>query len=532
MAKRNDTDQTHAMARVCLPLMFASLVAASQAWAKAPAEAVSQAALEPTHPRPVPLVGPKAPWKRRRRVGVRVELHLRRDGVVASAAISPFEPSFLTHTQQVALDLTQLRELGLRPRGLGVANLQRWPHEPASPGSWDVREFSRALKRLCPVWTRAAAVDRYARWILRYSQNFLVDPALLAALIYQQSRCQARKRNSYGIGLAMINADMHRRTIVRRSYRYGVLSNSRWQTHTLPLWEFPFDAYALTRPESNIYFAAAFMSVFQRQCPHIDGSFRSIPHRHPVSHFIWGDQVRETGPEDRVLNARRRLLSYYRRKEPRPRGRFAGLPLRCPLEGAPRVVTSGLGEERDGGRRLHTGIDIDSTFGEPVVAIAPGIVIMAGVDAAKAGIRNLQPHLTRMVSPHRMGPRGLLVMVRHTGGVQSRYMHLSAYIVTQGQRVRRGQLLGYVGRTGIRQSAPHLHFELFRAGHPVDPLPLMRADLIPPRATYFGRRAFVLQDRRRRCRISPWTCRRLRQSLTGRSQSSKAKPGLHMGMQL
>ena len=56
------------------------------------------------------------------------------------------------------------------------------------------------------------------------------------------------------------------------------------------------------------------------------------------------------------------------------------LPITSPLEGAPRLGTSGLGVDRDGGERSHRGVDIDATVGEPVRAVADGVVQFAGVD--------------------------------------------------------------------------------------------------------------------------------------------------------
>jgi hypothetical protein len=80
-------------------------------------------------------------------------------------------------------------------------------------------------------------------------------------------------------------------------------------------------------------------------------------------------------------------------------------------------------------------------------------------------------------------------------------MHLSAYIVRSGQRVRGGELIGYVGRTGIRESPPHLHFDMRHEGQFIDPLQYIKAYVIPPSETYVGRRKAVVQRQRRLLRF-------------------------------
>ena len=99
-----------------------------------------------------------------------------------------------------------------------------------------------------------------------------------------------------------------------------------------------------------------------------------------------------------------------------------------------------------------------------------------------------------------MGPRGLLVKVRHPGGLLSEYMHLSAYTVRRGQKVTRGQVLGFVGRTGMKESDAHLHLGFVHRGLHVDPMSLLRDHLLHPQKTALGRRRAILQDQRRRQR--------------------------------
>jgi hypothetical protein len=349
-----------------------------------------------------------------------------------------------------------------------------------------------------------------ARWIVRHSAHFGVDPTLVSALIYHQSRCREHHRSSYGLGLAQINLGMHNRHLRRGRYRFWVQKNGRWRFRSQQMDRFPFTRRLLLQDEPNIYFAAGILSVLEKQCPALDGTFGSVPHRHPVSHFIWGDRVRDAGAEDQILRARRRLIGYLGGGRPRALGRHLTLPLGSPLDGPPLKVTSGFGDDREGGRRRHTGIDLASYFGEPVRAVAPGRVTLAGVDLGRARLRSLAPDRVGVVRPSQLGPRGLLVTILHPGGLVSEYMHLSAYVVHKGQEVKRGQLLGYVGRSGIKESDAHLHFGLRHDGHALDPVPLLQPHVFPADATYVGRRKIAAQVLRRRQRArgtrgrKPW----------------------------
>jgi murein DD-endopeptidase MepM/ murein hydrolase activator NlpD len=97
-----------------------------------------------------------------------------------------------------------------------------------------------------------------------------------------------------------------------------------------------------------------------------------------------------------------------------------------------------------------------------------------------------------------MGPRGLFVEVDHGNGVVSLYAHLASYGVKVGDQVKAGQRLGVVGRTGVRDSGPHLHFGLFQDGKVLDPLDHLAAYVFPPKLTKRGHAELAKQHRRRR----------------------------------
>lgn len=118
-----------------------------------------------------------------------------------------------------------------------------------------------------------------------------------------------------------------------------------------------------------------------------------------------------------------------------------------PLDGR---ITSYFGP-RDG--RHHDGIDVTTRVGRPVHAAGNGVVRMAGWN----------------------GDYGLFVEIEHGGDVRTRYAHLDRLWVRKGQRVEAGTPLGPMGSTG-RVTGPHLHFEVYEHGLPVDPL-MMVIDL-------------------------------------------------------
>lgn len=100
---------------------------------------------------------------------------------------------------------------------------------------------------------------------------------------------------------------------------------------------------------------------------------------------------------------------------------------------------------------IHRGIDIRAAEGTPVYAIADGIVTKAAPDSK--GVENGGGHM---------------IFVDFGEGAEGRYMHLSAYGVTAGDRVKAGQVIGFTGNTGD-SSTPHLHFEYLVNGVAMDP---------------------------------------------------------------
>jgi murein DD-endopeptidase MepM/ murein hydrolase activator NlpD len=134
-----------------------------------------------------------------------------------------------------------------------------------------------------------------------------------------------------------------------------------------------------------------------------------------------------------------------------PAPTFSGGALLWP---APGPLTSPYGYRTHpifGDRRLHTGIDIGAGYGAAVIAADAGIVSYAGA----------------------MSGYGNVVVVDHGGGIATTYNHMSAFSVSTGQSVGRGEQVGAIGCTGYC-TGPHLHFEVRANGYPVDPMPYLQ----------------------------------------------------------
>jgi hypothetical protein len=373
----------------------------------------------------------------------------------------------------------------LRPGVHELKDLRRWPAEPASPPApIDGKRFKAAFSGLCEGMSSTRELGRIADEILEAASEAGLDPFLLAAYVYRQSRCVPTLVTGFGVGLLQIQVGMIQGNVRGDSLRYQVLENGAWTERARPI---PRGALQrLQNSRINLQLGAAMLGMWQDQHPAVDDAFPGgVPHRSAAAHFGWGDVVRGTGGEDRAFNARRRLIDRYRDSQTVAHPTDLGIAVVSPLEGIPRVAPSGPGEDREDGLRAHRGLDIDATVGEPVASIADGAVTFAGFDlpgrvppqpvpsAALAGTK--RPEL---------GPGGLFVCIRHAPRIVSCYMHLSTYRVTAGDQVRAGQVIANVGRSGTKVSGSHLHLEIHRAGDAIDPAPILGPDfVIPPQET-------------------------------------------------
>jgi murein DD-endopeptidase MepM/ murein hydrolase activator NlpD len=150
----------------------------------------------------------------------------------------------------------------------------------------------------------------------------------------------------------------------------------------------------------------------------------------------------------------RELFTAWRQLDQLEQG-VAAIPSTMPLQNAANF-TSGYGVRSDpfrGRAAMHAGIDLAGPMGTPIYATADGVV-------GRAEYNN--------------GGYGNLVEIEHGQGIQTRYGHLSRFAARPGQRVRRGELIGYMGSTG-RSTGSHLHYEVRIDGRAVNPAPFLQS---------------------------------------------------------
>ncbi len=100
-----------------------------------------------------------------------------------------------------------------------------------------------------------------------------------------------------------------------------------------------------------------------------------------------------------------------------------------------------------GQREFHKGLDISGPEGTPIIAPAEGVAIFTGKN----------------------GAYGLSLVLDHGNGITTRYAHLLKIVIKNGEKVKRGEIIAYMGNTG-RSTGPHLHYEVRLNGVPVNPL--------------------------------------------------------------
>jgi murein DD-endopeptidase MepM/ murein hydrolase activator NlpD len=166
------------------------------------------------------------------------------------------------------------------------------------------------------------------------------------------------------------------------------------------------------------------------------------------------DQVPPSRDPELLLRSLTRRLSDLDRRSNRiasfyvdQKALLARTPSIWPVRG---YLSSGYGRRRDpftGERDFHPGIDISAPRGTKVLAPADGVVLTVG----------------------RRGAYGKAIIIDHGHDTITRYGHLENYNVRPGQRVRRGDVIGFVGSTG-RSNAPHLHYEVWVGDRTQNPI--------------------------------------------------------------
>jgi len=151
-----------------------------------------------------------------------------------------------------------------------------------------------------------------------------------------------------------------------------------------------------------------------------------------------------------LLQGLENRLRYVRRDVERREALAAATPSIWPAHGWLTGTFGGRSDPFTGEPGFHQGLDISTEKGQPVYATADGTVESASYT----------------------GDYGNLIVVVHGFGLKTRYGHLSAFNVKPGQRINRGDVIGYVGSTG-RATGAHLHYEILANGQLINPLQLL-----------------------------------------------------------
>lgn len=132
---------------------------------------------------------------------------------------------------------------------------------------------------------------------------------------------------------------------------------------------------------------------------------------------------------------------------------FAKIPTIAPINVLDSWITCWFGMRKSpftGLKEFHSGLDIFATRGTPVIATGDGKVCFVGSN----------------------GGLGRMVKIKHNNQYETIYGHLFGYNVKVNQVVKRGDVIGYVGRTG-NSTGYHLHYEIHKDGKPIDPFPCL-----------------------------------------------------------
>lgn len=162
---------------------------------------------------------------------------------------------------------------------------------------------------------------------------------------------------------------------------------------------------------------------------------------------------------DRQLYAQSLSFDQLKEGAAEQKDKLAHIPSVLPINIKDFTMSSGYGYRRDpvyGAQRFHEGLDFAAPTGTEVYSTADGVVEIAD----------------------RKGGYGNVIDVSHGYNYLTRYAHLSKILVKEGEEVKRGQLIGYVGSTG-KSTGPHLHYEVRFKGEPQNPVNYYFMDLTP-----------------------------------------------------
>ncbi|RPJ08767.1 MAG: M23 family metallopeptidase [Spirochaetaceae bacterium] len=249
-------------------------------------------------------------------------------------------------------------------------------------------------------------------------------------------------------------------------YHRATARNSRAEVPSLKIFEYtpcpsdtlfslaarlniPYDTLAtLNRVPTSMEFSGKQKILI----PNIPGIFVPSQPDNPLEEIMisWRNDPSLTSQKVIVVNGEIKILfNFYPglRFHNVERAYFLRILFRLPIDNP--VKTSSYGSRRDpfsGGNSFHSGIDLGAPVGTPVLAARDGTVTFCGYNEIL----------------------GNYIIISHSGGYETVYGHLSAFLVATGSKIQTGTIIGRVGMTG-RTTGPHLHFEIRQKGVATDP---------------------------------------------------------------
>ena len=227
-----------------------------------------------------------------------------------------------------------------------------------------------------------------------------------------------------------------------------------WFVGTVYVFSVAIDAFEYQRMKDKLnYYSAQFMEIKTTMAglKKAEGEFQklfSLKSREKVLEHI---DTSDTGSIDmeqlkQQIKITMSTIGEIKDYMSQQRDLYVSTPKGWPVDGR---ITSGFGNRehpRSGEPQFHTGVDIASDPGRPVRATADGIVSFADWS----------------------GGSGNLVALEHGFGFSTYYAHNKMLNVRIGQKVKRGDIIGYIGSTG-NSTGPHVHYEVWREGKPMNP---------------------------------------------------------------
>lgn len=182
-------------------------------------------------------------------------------------------------------------------------------------------------------------------------------------------------------------------------------------------------------------------------------------HRSMSDAALIGDLTQMVDLLDRQIYSQSQSFDQLRELAQDQKAKMEHIPGVIPIHIKDYTMSSGYGVRRDpvyGTRKFHEGLDFAAPPGTPVYATADGFVEIA----------------------ERKGGYGMCIDITHGYNYMTRYAHLSEILVTKGQNVKRGEMIGKVGSTG-KSTGPHLHYEVRFKEEPQNPVNYYFLDLTP-----------------------------------------------------